>query len=494
MRLFVFAIGGTGARVLRSFTMLMASGIKMNPDIEIVPIIIDMDVNNGDTLRTMDLINKYKAIKDKTYTGPSNDGYFHVPMRTLGSLAADSQNTEATGVKIKDSFQIDFGNITQTFYNYIQASSLDTETMKLLESLFDSSKPSSTGTSSTELHLQLSLGFKGNPNIGSIIFNNIKNTSEYKYFESVFNSGDKILIISSIFGGTGSSGFPVLVKNFRNSDKVDIKNAEIGALVVLPYFKVNTDSNSTIDSNNFNSKTKAALSYYASELDGKINSTYYIGCDEVGLAYANSEGGHEQMNKAHVVEMIAATGIKHFADNGDGGYNYYEFGVPYWNSGSVVDFRHFDEFTKQEVFIPMASFSYFAKLYKQTFRTSKALSAAYSKSLNLTSADFSGGMFAGLTAFVDQFIEWLDELKSNDPGFFPVDINADFKVMIRGMVMKTGLFSKFDDQTFLQNISKFEKQNSSINDRYQRFMKSVFQAIDEVVKEKVKTLPSGENL
>ena len=136
MRLFVFAIGGTGARVLRSFTMLLASGVKLNPDIEIVPIIIDMDANNGDTLRSMNLINSYKEIRDKTYSAKPSEGYFHTKLRTLGSLADDASNQNVSNISVKDSFQFDFGNLNQTFFNYIQAAGLNDETSKLLECTF----------------------------------------------------------------------------------------------------------------------------------------------------------------------------------------------------------------------------------------------------------------------------------------------------------------------------------------------------------------------
>ena len=42
-KLYVFGIGGTGSRVLRSFTMMLAAGVKIGAN-EIVPIIIDPDV------------------------------------------------------------------------------------------------------------------------------------------------------------------------------------------------------------------------------------------------------------------------------------------------------------------------------------------------------------------------------------------------------------------------------------------------------------------
>lgn len=60
-KLYVFGIGGTGARVLRSFTMMLAAGVNIGAD-EIVPIIIDPDASNADLTRTVALMNNYRAI------------------------------------------------------------------------------------------------------------------------------------------------------------------------------------------------------------------------------------------------------------------------------------------------------------------------------------------------------------------------------------------------------------------------------------------------
>ena len=56
-KLYVFAIGGTGSRVLKALTMLMASGVNVPVD-KIVPIIIDPDAAGGnktDTVNIMDI-------------------------------------------------------------------------------------------------------------------------------------------------------------------------------------------------------------------------------------------------------------------------------------------------------------------------------------------------------------------------------------------------------------------------------------------------------
>ena len=60
---YVFAIGGTGSRVLRALTMLLAGNIKVDVG-EIVPIIIDPDVSNADLTRAVKLMDCYNSIRE----------------------------------------------------------------------------------------------------------------------------------------------------------------------------------------------------------------------------------------------------------------------------------------------------------------------------------------------------------------------------------------------------------------------------------------------
>lgn len=67
-RLFLFAIGGTGARVVRSLTMMLASGVDgLDSSTEIVPIIIDYDLSNGDKTRATKALEKYSEIHQSLY-------------------------------------------------------------------------------------------------------------------------------------------------------------------------------------------------------------------------------------------------------------------------------------------------------------------------------------------------------------------------------------------------------------------------------------------
>ena len=74
-KIFLFGIGGTGARVLRSLTMMLATGVKLGVD-EIIPIIIDPDAANADLTRTVSLLNNYSAIREKLQFSTDNKNRF----------------------------------------------------------------------------------------------------------------------------------------------------------------------------------------------------------------------------------------------------------------------------------------------------------------------------------------------------------------------------------------------------------------------------------
>ena len=181
-RLFVFGIGGTGARVIRSLTMLLAAGVNVSSE-KIIPVMIDLDVQNADTNRTIKSLELYKQIRDKAYSEKPSEGFFATNLATLGSERNNDDN------RIKESFSLSFGDINETFYEYLKAGQMSRENELLLHLLFDDSPKHSP---TTELNLELSVGFKGNPNIGSIIFNDLVNTTEFKYFERSFREGDRI--------------------------------------------------------------------------------------------------------------------------------------------------------------------------------------------------------------------------------------------------------------------------------------------------------------
>lgn len=291
-KIYVFGIGGTGARVLRSLTMMLASGVQLGQD-EIVPIFIDPDESNADLSRTVDLMNLYIRIhRDLTFPSSNKNRFFRTTI---------SQEVSGFRLQIRDTDD-------KSFQKFMDVSTMNRENQAMVKLLF----------SENNLRSKMDVGFKGNPNIGSVVLNQIVNSDGFETFANGFAVGDKIFIISSIFGGTGASGFPLLLKTLRTGNDFPnfqaINDAEIGAVTVLPYFKLKPSDESEIDSSSFISKTKSALAYYEDNISksNQINALYYLG-DNVQNTYENYEGGVEQKNDAHLIEFLAATAIIDFS-------------------------------------------------------------------------------------------------------------------------------------------------------------------------------------
>lgn len=314
---FIFAIGGTGSRVLRSLTMLMASGVKGMTE-DICPIIIDYDLHNGDKYRAITCMKKYSEIQNLVANGEgakledSNNGYRPYFSTKIGQLNGITNwswqfnlRKEIESLKYSDYIDYDkvnlYAPISQDFVNCLYDSNIN--------SVY------------AELNLNMKEGFQGNPNIGSVVFNDLKGCPEFNAFSNSFRAGDRIVVIGSIFGGTGSSGIPKIVSAIRNHSKADIKKASLSVVLVLPYFAVNSsnDKEISIKSNIFNSKTKAALNYYErSGLNAQINSIYYVG-DKVQTKVEPHLGNKEQKNNAHIVELIGAMSVAHFITSAQNG-------------------------------------------------------------------------------------------------------------------------------------------------------------------------------
>jgi len=310
-KLYVFAIGGTGARVIKSLTMLLASGVESHFT-EIVPIIIDPDKSGGDLNRTINALNDYQKIQQETGDFEKNH-FFKTKITTLSEVISEGNGNPS----VIDGFRYEIEGVqSDTFEDFIGYGSLDKSNKYFANLLF----------SDENLSSNLDVGFKGNPNIGSVVLNQFSKSNAFAAFASNFKSEDSIFIVSSIFGGTGASGFPLILKNIREG-KIFTGNdtqgkshkflidAIIGAITVQPYFKVSNNKKSKIDSQGFITKTKAALHYYSRNVTGNrtLNSMYYIGDFET-KEYTNVEGGREQKNDAHFIELAAALSIIDFSN------------------------------------------------------------------------------------------------------------------------------------------------------------------------------------
>ena len=171
-KLYVFGIGGTGSRVLRALTMLLASGVKCDAE-KIVPIIIDPDDSAADMTRTVSAMNHYMRVFSKLEKKDDNKNKFF--------------GTEIRPVPGMSNFKFALKNTRDAkFKDFIKSNALSKENEALVRMLF----------SENNLESDMVVGFKGNPNIGSVVLNQFADSQEYKDFATDFQQGDRIFIPS----------------------------------------------------------------------------------------------------------------------------------------------------------------------------------------------------------------------------------------------------------------------------------------------------------
>ena len=478
-KMYVFAIGGSGSRVLKSLTMLLAAGIECKVD-TIIPIIIDKDATCFKD--TKELIENYITAQDfapKSDASTIQNKFFNTRFELLnGDLVLRLDDT-------KDTFK--------EYINYDTPRELD-KTKSLVDVLF----------SKRTLEMSTSVGFQGNPNVGSVVLNQFNDQKIFKTFADKIDEDDKIFIISSIFGGTGASGFPILLKTLNDppiglTSPDKIKKAPKGAITILPYFKVSTqkdESNkNSLVPKSFIPGTKAALHYYET-LDKKIDALYYVGEPSgLRLTYKHEKGGskQEEEDKAHIVELAAALSIVDFANSpaikrADDGIKirettYKEFGiapdskeqkdkknkiVEVENDGKTVSFNDLADSTKELLKQPLMQLLLMRKFISEKFKSETK--QPYLNKLGINTSFFDGDCsMKSVLEVLSKYYIYLQDIESGGSEkrkFAPFSLETDdpFKIL-KNETVKTGLFEKGNWTWFFDKLnSEIDGVNASIND------------------------------
>jgi len=427
-KLYIFGIGGTGSRVLKAFTMLLASGCKLENDFDtVIPIIIDPDTSNGDLNRTKDILRLYQEIRNQIQ---QPDDFYKQEIKTINELANNSS------VINPEYFQFKLEGVEQsTFGQYIGFDSQSDD--------FKNSKDDKNFIrllySDSNLKSDLNVGFKGNPNMGSIVLNQFTNSDNFKKFGQTFNDGDAIFIINSIFGGTGAAGFPLLLKNLRGNDKLlnhkDIKESQIGGITYLPYFAL--DKQDEVNSNSFEEKAKIALDYYNRTIinrgEKQIDTLYFVGNKGNTKHFEYSVGGQKQKNDAHFLEMAGALAILDFCKNIDKTSEttqIKEFGIE--NSTENISFNDLNIENNKEISAPLTKFKLYTEYLKKGLPKSLNVSRWTKSNIKLVKKSknsildknyFNSSEYKiQIEAFNNHFDNWLKEMGENKPAFNPYNI------------------------------------------------------------------------
>ena len=488
MALYVFGIGGTGARVIKALTMLLAAGVRIPNAQTVVPILIDPDNANGDLTRTLELLRLYRDIR--THTEQEVNGFFHNEIKSL----ADSEEGSTT-----NAFHFQLAGIANNrFKELIELSSMSRASQAMTGLLF----------SDANLAADMQVGFKGNPNIGSVVLNRFKDAPVFQAFANSFNHGDRIVIIGSIFGGTGAAGLPLLIKNLRDADPSlpkhqMLRDAPIAAISVLPYFDVQGDEGVSIDSNTFVSKTKAALTYYAENIckNNSLNALYYLG-DIVSNTQKGADGAAAQRNKAHFIELAAAMAVvnfmgyedQHLAVNNGRAQSpmYFEYGLK--GPASEIHFEHLGPEMHSSAGKSLTQYFLFQKFFREFYKEMPENTGWMKNGPNkLELKSLDQRMSHDLTRFNDYFDEWLKEMEESTTSFKPFRRDAgdkDILNAVTGFEDQPGVLDKLKGlkglHAFSYRLSKNEPKLKPLASSDRKLFGLFYTTTRELVENRIK--------
>jgi hypothetical protein len=501
MNLYVFSIGGSGIRVLHSLIMLLASGMKIKAEI-ITPVIIDTDEHNGNLETTKELMKIYSRIYNKISVLNGQESVFEKTKTTKTSVFSTKIN-EPVYITI-DGQQ--YANLRALIKE--ADPTIDKDLKSEIETLF----------SNDNLDMPLTYGFIGNPNIGCVVLNYLFNDSQNftKLVDEIIKTKtDKIFIISSIFGGTGAAGFPLLLNIF--SDKKAPNT--LGALSISPYYTlddtpINTgnsilDGSSegvkkyVIDPKQFNAKTFAAQLYYANYIKNSVDALYYVGDNTLKSSYPNCLGGSEQKNPAHVIELMGALSIIHFTNeierNGNEADTKYIDFILNAQDETEMNSGYFGDLDLKQSLVRMWMFKRFYEIYLPEYLKKKPIPTGLANiGFNENCyEDGQNGLSAAIKAFLGNYESWVKDLnldtihsrkfKFVDTPQKPEDefIHQYFEGYL---IRQKGFFQKSEVKSdFLNSLDIISLKQPKVTggDMYAKVVRYASQVIDHIINTKL---------
>lgn len=331
MSYYVIGIGGTGAKCIEALAHLCAAGVV--PDGELYSVFVDPDKANGSLERAEITLRQYVSC------GQLNLGTTDL-FKTRMVIAEPG-----VWSPFEDEAQPRLDNFFR--YNHLQA------TKREVANLFDvlySTDEKTTG---------LDEGFRGHPSIGAAVMATtlrLGKSEPWKTFRDKIaqdikaKAGAKIILVGSIFGGTGASGIPTIARLIREELKrIGQQKAQLGTVLMLPYFSFATVTGEVLKANsdNFLLNTQAALQYYSQQDYLKIyDAVYLLGDYTMSPVNDESIGGRAQRNEPHFMELYAALSCADFFRDNVSGYKMIarrEPGVVSWDdlpyNPSAADLR-----------------------------------------------------------------------------------------------------------------------------------------------------------
>ena len=304
MKNFIIGIGGTGAKCLEHLLHCCTAGL--GPD-QLWAGMVDQDEANGNVSRAKILLSKYINLQNSLRNEGKND------------LGKDSKLLKTRITSNADSVWLPLKGADPTLEQMIQYNILKPEVKGLIDCLYDPD----------ERKQNLSEGFRARPNIGAAAMLATTANEDDPFWSQIYKAIDaarggeevRVFIISSIFGGTGASGFPNIARRIKaiQKEKNVTSNFHLGGALMLPYFTYdvpdqNMEGEIFAKPEEFLDQTKGALEYYSKlfEHDKIFDQVYVTGSDPLSKLPNFKMGGNLQNNPPLFPELYAALGACKF--------------------------------------------------------------------------------------------------------------------------------------------------------------------------------------
>lgn len=308
--LFVIAAGGTGSKVAEALVHLCAVGLGPQ---RLHILLVDGDAANGNRTRTEECAEAYGRLQRWPWVvqplcSKDLEVKFFATQIKLYRLADTFDGSTEGGIRPR---------IAQ-----------DKDLLQVLEVLLGN----------TELTRDLSEGFAGCPNLGSLVMDNhlrrkfeeegdgnrfIKQLVESS---SPVDSYPSVVVVGSVFGGTGASLLPVVQRcvrsYFEKKDKNGATREDLFArirwakIMQLPYFRPQDGPGMKLNNTNRHLlDCSCALWFYGQQVERKNGPqvqplVYLIGSELPGRRLVpGNDGGADQTNPAFYHEILAGLSV-----------------------------------------------------------------------------------------------------------------------------------------------------------------------------------------
>ncbi|MGZ5441225.1 MAG: hypothetical protein ACXW5U_08130 [Thermoanaerobaculia bacterium] len=319
--------GGSAQRVLTAVLQLCAAGL--GPD-EIRILVVDPDGANGNGSDCRHLVDLYMQCRER-FAGKLGPGIdlFNTKLDLLDDKSLP------TGVKVWSPVtpRDTLGSVIN--YDNLSPKAAAAMTPPDVAHLFFTRE---------EIEMPLDQGFKGHTSVGAAAMSLVAQRADEQPWKQITDKirqdvtstrGSAVAVVGSVFGGTGASAIHPIVRFLRATPETNHDRLHIAAIAIAPYFRFDPSTatagtaatDSAAKAEWFPLRTRSAVDYYKHLEDNRefdFDAIFWVGDNSPTPVGVYAEGGPNQRNPAHFVDLVAALAVlDYFQDPASAKGNYF---------------------------------------------------------------------------------------------------------------------------------------------------------------------------